>query len=190
MYLGQEFKIADWFIIHFTENNGMAFGMEFAGENGKLFLSLFRIIAVSGIGYYLYTLVKSKAKTLLITSMSLIFAGALGNIIDSTFYGVIFSGSEFQIAQLFPADGGYASFLHGKVVDMFYFPVVEGYMPDWIPFWGGQYFIFFRPVFNVADSAITIGVILLIIFQSFGQTSKEQEIVGEPEEIEPSATEE
>ncbi len=167
MYLGQEFHIAgDWFIIHFTENNGMAFGMEFAGGYGKLFLSLFRIIAVSGIGWYLYHLVKQKAHYMLITSIALIFAGAMGNILDSTFYGVLFSSSEFQLAQLFPVDGGYASFLHGKVVDMFYFPILKGYFPDWVPIWGGDYFIFFRPVFNIADSSISIGVALIILFQS------------------------
>ncbi len=167
MYLGQEFHIAgEWFIIHFTENNGMAFGMEFAGEFGKLFLSLFRIVAVVGIGWYLHKLVKEQAHYLLITSIALIFAGAMGNIIDSTFYGMIFSSSEFQLATLFPAEGGYSSLLHGKVVDMFYFPVWKGYFPDWVPIWGGEYFIFFRPVFNVADSAISIGVALILFFQS------------------------
>ena len=167
MYLGQEFHIAgNWFIIHFTENNGMAFGMEFAGEFGKLFLSIFRIIAVTGIGWYLWYLVKHKAHKMFIMGMSLIFAGALGNIIDSTFYGMIFSSSEFQLATLFPPGGGYSSFLHGKVVDMLYFPLISGFLPDWVPVWGGEYFVFFRPVFNIADSSITIGVILIIIFQS------------------------
>lgn len=167
MYLGQEFHIAgDWFIIHFTENNGMAFGMEFAGENGKLFLSVFRIIAVSGIGWYLNQLVKQKAHYMLVTSIALIFAGAMGNILDSTFYGALFSSSEFQLAQFLPADGGYASLLHGKVVDMFYFPILKGTFPNWLPIWGGEYFIFFRPVFNIADSSISIGVALIILFQS------------------------
>ncbi len=167
MYLGQEFRIfGDWFIIHFTENNGMAFGMEFAGEFGKLFLSLFRIVALIGIGWYMNTLVKEKAHPMLITSIALIFAGAMGNIIDSTFYGMIFSSSEFQLAGLFPPEGGYSSFLHGKVVDMFYFPVWKGYFPEWMPLWGGEYFVFFRPVFNVADSSISIGVALILLFQS------------------------
>lgn len=168
MYLGQEFKIAgDWFIIHFTENNGMAFGMELlSGPAGKLALSIFRIVAVAGIGYYLFTLIKKKASVKLLTSMSFIFAGAMGNIIDSVFYGKFFSGSEYQVAQFFPPEGGYAGWLHGKVVDMFYFPLIEGHFPEWFPFWGGDHFIFFSPIFNVADSAITIGVALLLIFQS------------------------
>ena len=144
----------------------MAFGMEFAGEFGKLFLSLFRIVAVAGIGWYLNKLVKEKAHPILITSIALIFAGAMGNIIDSTFYGMIFSSSEFQLATLFPPEGGYSSFLHGKVVDMFYFPVWKGYFPEWIPVWGGDYFIFFRPVFNIADSSISIGVALILLFQT------------------------
>ena len=167
MFLGQEFKIfGDWFIIHFTENNGMAFGLEFAGEYGKLFLSLFRIVAVFGIGWYLSRLVIEKAHPLLITSMSLILAGAIGNIIDSAFYGIIFSASDFRLAEFLPADGGYSSLLHGKVVDMFYFPIFKGFLPDWIPFWGGDYFIFFRPVFNIADASISVGVGLILIFQS------------------------
>lgn len=178
MYLGQEFHIiGDWFIIHFTENNGMAFGMEFAGEFGKLFLSVFRIIALAGIGWYLHLLVKQKAHYMLITAISLIFAGAMGNIIDSTFYGVIFSSSEFQMAQLFPPSGGYSSLLHGKVVDMFYFPVLKGYFPDWFPIWGGEYFVFFRPVFNIADASISTGVALIILFQSviFKEQKKDPE---------------
>ena len=178
MYLGQEFHVAgNWFIIHFTENNGMAFGMELLeGPVGKLFLSLFRIFAVIGIGFYLFTLVKRKSNPKLILSMSLIFAGAMGNILDSIFYGKIFSSSEYQVAQLFPAEGGYAGFLHGKVVDMFYFPIVEGHFPSWFPLWGGEDFVFFRPVFNVADSSITIGVFLILIFQStiFHHEKKEE----------------
>lgn len=159
----------DWFILHFTENNGMAFGMEFAGEYGKLILSLFRILAVFGITYYIWTLVQKKANRGLIISISLILAGALGNILDSAFYGIIFSDSFSYYgaphAQLFPADGGYANFLHGRVVDMLYFPVVETRFPDWFPFWGGEDFLFFRPVFNIADSAITVGVGMIVLFQ-------------------------
>jgi len=167
MALGDEFSvIGDWFMIHFVENNGMAWGMSFGGEYGKLFLSLFRIVAIGGIGYYLYTIIKSKKNSLLIISISLILAGAIGNIIDSLFYGLIFEASgSFHIAQAFPAEGGYAGLFHGKVVDMLYFPLFEGFYPDWLPFIGGDYFAFFRPVFNIADTSITIGVILLILFQ-------------------------
>ncbi|MEP7263084.1 MAG: lipoprotein signal peptidase [Bacteroidota bacterium] len=166
MYLGQEFRIiGDWFIVHFTENYGMAFGMEFGGESGKLLLSLFRLVFVIGIIWYVYQLTRKKYDKLYIITLSLIIAGAIGNLIDSAFYGMLFNGSEYQIATLFPVDGGYSSFLHGRVVDMLYFPVVEGNFPSWIPFWGGQEFIFFRPIFNVADSAISIGVFMWIIFQ-------------------------
>ena len=166
MVLGQEYHIlGNWFIIHFIENNGMAFGMEIAGEFGKIILSLFRIAAVAGIGWYLLHLIKHKASTGLIFTISIILAGALGNIIDSVFYGMIFSNSYYHIAVMFPAEGGYSSFLHGQVVDMFYFPVLKGTFPDWIPFRGGDDFIFFRPVFNIADSSITVGVTLILIFQ-------------------------
>lgn len=158
--------LGNWFILHFTENEGMAFGMKFGGEFGKMILSIFRIIAVIAIGWYLVKLHHQKAATGFIISISLIFAGALGNIIDSAFYGMIFSESTFhQVAHIFPVEGGYSSFLHGKVVDMFYFPIIQGYYPDWFPIWKGQEFIFFRPVFNIADSAITVGVFILIIFQ-------------------------
>lgn len=166
MYLGQEYHIlGDWFIIHFTENNGMAFGMEMGGEYGKLLLSTFRIIAVGGICWYLWDISRKNMHPGLITSISLILAGAMGNILDSAFYGLIFSDSGYEIAQLFPPDGGYAGLLHGRVVDMFYFPIIEGHFPDWFPIWGTEEFIFFRPVFNVADAAITVGVALIILFQ-------------------------
>ena len=151
MYLGQEFKIlGDWFIIHFTENNGMAFGLEFGGEFGKLALSLFRIFAVAGIGYALHYMVKHKYHRGLILNVALIFAGALGNIIDSVFYGIIFK---------------YETLFHGRVVDMLYFPIVQGVFPTWLPIWGGEQFEFFRPVFNLADTAISVGVIMILIFQ-------------------------
>lgn len=143
----------------------MAFGMELAGKFGKVILSVFRIIAVIGIGYYLHQLSKKNAPTGLIVSISLVLAGAIGNIIDSAFYGMIFNDSYPQVASLFPAEGGYASFLHGKVVDMFYFPLLEGNFPEWMPFWGGDHYVFFRPVFNVADSAITIGIVIILLFQ-------------------------
>ena len=166
MYIGQEFKVlGDWFIIHFTENNGMAFGMEIEGDYGKLFLSVFRIFAVCAIGYYLFKIAKEKATNGLIISVSLILAGALGNIIDSVFYGQIFSGSYHSIATMFPDSGGYAGFLHGRVVDMLYFPLFDGHFPSWFPFWSNEQFIFFRPVFNIADSAITVGVAMIVLFQ-------------------------
>jgi len=166
MALGQEYHIlGNWFIIHFIENNGMAFGMEIAGKFGKIILSLFRIGAVAGIGWYLIYLIKQKAPTGLIITISIIMAGAVGNIIDSAFYGMIFSNSYYHVAGMFPAEGGYSSFLHGRVVDMFYFPIIKGTFPEWIPFRGGDSFIFFRPVFNIADSSITVGVTLILIFQ-------------------------
>ncbi len=163
--LGEEYKIASWFIIHFTENNGMAYGMQFSGQYGKIFLSVFRIAAVAGIGWYLIRLVKEHAHPGLIASIALIFAGALGNIIDSAFYGLIFSDSSYEVAKLFPQGGGYAGFLHGKVVDMLYFPIMEGHFPAWFPIWGSEEYIFFRPVFNCSDSAITIGVLMILVFQ-------------------------
>lgn len=158
----------DWFTLHFVENNGMAFGLELEGKTGKLILTLFRLIAVTGIGYYLYKVIKSDSHLGFIISLSLVLAGAFGNIIDSAFYGVIFSESNYSIpdaAVMFPEGGGYAPFLFGKVVDMFHFRFLEGIYPDWIPWLGGQDFMFFRPVFNIADSSITCGVILLILFQ-------------------------
>lgn len=166
MMIGDEFNVfGEWFKIHFIENNGMAFGMASeSGKTGKTLLSIFRIIAVAGIGWYILKLLKEKAPTGVIFSFALIFCGAIGNIIDSMFYGLLFNDSYSQIASFLPEGGGYAPFLHGRVVDMLYFPLYEGFLPHWIPIWGGDYIVFFRPIFNIADSYITIGVILLILF--------------------------
>jgi signal peptidase II len=161
MQLHESHQITSWFYIYFTENPGMAFGIEVFG---KLFLSIFRIIAVGFIGYYLYKIVKEQYHFGFIVCIALIFAGAIGNIIDSICYGVLFSHSFGQVASFVPVGEGYATWLHGKVVDMFYFPLIETVLPDWIPFWGGKDFIFFRPIFNIADSAICVGVFLLFIF--------------------------
>ena len=152
-------------MLHFIENNGMAFGMEMGGNKGKVILSLFRIIAICGIGWFLVSLLKKKANIGLILAVSAILAGAIGNLIDSAFYGMIFSESFSQPAILFPPGGGYSSFLHGRVVDMFYFPVINTHWPVWSPIRPGESFIFFRPVFNVSDSAITCGVFAILIFQ-------------------------
>jgi len=166
MQIGQEANvIGNWFILHFTENNGMAFGMDLPGENGKIFLSIFRILAVTGIAFYMRYLIRQKAHNGLVLSVALILAGAAGNIFDSLFYGMIFDDSWGKLATLFPEGGGYSSFLHGRVVDMLYFPIIRGFWPDWFPFWGGQSLVFFRPVFNIADSSITVGVFIILFFQ-------------------------
>jgi signal peptidase II len=166
MVLGDEIHFfGNWGMLHFVENNGMAFGMEMGGKPGKLILSVFRIAAIFAIGWFLRSIIKKKVNLGLILAVSAIFAGAIGNIIDSSLYGMVFSESFLQPAVLFPPGGGYSSFLHGKVVDMFYFPVINTHWPDWSPFRPGESFIFFRPVFNIADSSITCGVISIILFQ-------------------------
>jgi signal peptidase II len=177
MSLGDEIVVfKDWFILHFVENNGMAFGFEFAGEYGKIFLSVFRIIAVIAIGWYLFKLAKQKDIPFgFVMCIALIFAGAIGNILDSLFYGIVFEHSMGQVSGIFPEGGGYAGFLHGKVVDMFYFPLIEGRYPEWVPKIGGNPFIFFRPVFNIADSAISVGIFSILVFyrRYFNKPSEE-----------------
>jgi signal peptidase II len=149
--------------------------MKLGGSSGKLFLSLFRILAVILIGWWLYRVTRSKGSSGLIICISLIMAGAIGNIIDSAFYGLIFNDSNYmQVAQIFPPGGGYSSFLHGKVVDMLYFPIIETRYPSWVPYFGGEDFTFFRPVFNIADSSITTGVFMLILFQKKLFAKKEE----------------
>ena len=161
--LGEEVKVFDWFRIRFIENEGMAWGAEIPGSYGKLILTLFRIVAVGGIGYWLYDSVKKGYSAYLIASIALILAGAFGNIVDSVFYGLIFNHSHGQVATLF-AENPYGTVFHGKVVDMFYFPLFDGVFPEWFPIWGGQDFLFFNAIFNVADAAISVGVIILILF--------------------------
>ncbi|HRH56627.1 MAG TPA: lipoprotein signal peptidase [Chitinophagales bacterium] len=166
MKSGDEFSyIGNWARIHFVENEGMAFGMSFGAGIGKFLLTFFRIVAVLFISYYLSQQIKNKnASKGFVFALALILTGAMGNIVDSIFYGQIFSGSEGQIATLFPAQG-YASWFHGRVVDMFYFPIYRGILPNWIPFFGGKFFEFFQFIFNVADACITIGVFIILIFQ-------------------------
>lgn len=153
----------EWFQIYFIENEGMAWGVKLPGDYGKLLLTSFRIVAVGGILYWLNDSVKKNGSNILIVAIVLILAGALGNIIDSVFYGIIFNHSEGQVATLF-SNEPYGTWFHGKVVDMFYFPIWQGYLPDWLPIWGGDYFRFFNAIFNVADASISVGVGLLILF--------------------------
>ncbi len=177
IYIKTHFKLQDnievfsWFKIFFIENDGMAWGTKISDftsfisdRTAKVILTLFRVVAIFGIGYWLYNVTKNKGSKVLILAIALIFAGALGNIIDSVFYGVLFDNSYNQVANFLPEGGGYDSLLHGKVVDMLHLPLYNNYLPEWVPFYGGEYFTFFEPVFNVADVAISTGFIMLIVF--------------------------
>ncbi|WP_223549782.1 lipoprotein signal peptidase [Aestuariivivens sp. NBU2969] len=169
--LGEDVPVFNWFKIYFIENDGMAWGTKISDfvsfisdRTAKIVLSLFRVVAIFGIGYWLCSAIKKQSPKVLILAIAFIFAGALGNIIDSVFYGVFFSDSHGQVASFFPQTGGYDTLFHGKVVDMLYFPLYKGYLPEWLPFYGGQFFTFFEPVFNIADVAISTGFVMLIVF--------------------------
>jgi signal peptidase II len=160
--LHESVRVTDWFYIYFTENSGMAFGWEFFD---KIFLTLFRIIAAGLLIWYMvYISRKKQFPTGYVLSIALIIAGALGNVIDCVFYGLIFDHSYGQVAGFFPEGGGYAPIFYGKVVDMLFFPLINTTLPDWLPIWGGRDFLFFRPVFNIADTSITTGILILLIF--------------------------
>lgn len=168
-FLGEEHNVLGrFFRLHFVENPGMAWGWKFGGDWGKIILTLFRLVAVIGGVFYLRSIVAKKYHPGFILCAALIFAGAAGNLIDSMFYGMIFNSSDYfarNVATLFPAGGGYAGFLHGQVVDMLYFPLIQSHFPSWFPVWGGEDFEFFSPVFNLADASISVGVIAILLWQ-------------------------
>lgn len=179
--LNEDVTVFSWFKIAFVENDGMAWGTKLSDfftfisdKSAKLILTLFRIVAVTGIGFWLVDVTKKKKSKTLIFAISIIFAGALGNILDSVFYGILFSDSHMQVATFLPEGGGYAGVFYGNVVDMLHFPIWSGILPEWLPLIGGKYFSFFDPVFNVADVAISTGIGILIVFnkKAFKESSK------------------
>lgn len=183
MQMGEEFSVlGSWFRIHFIENEGFAFGIALGGDVGKVVLTLLRLVASVGIGWLIVRMVGRGTRTSLVVSMSLILAGAVGNLIDSCFYGLIFNESYYNVATLFPPEGGYAPLLHGRVVDMFYFPLFAFDWPQWVPFVGGKHFEFFNAIFNVADAAITVGIVWLLIDQIFLSTKAEKSAGKEEKE--------
>ncbi len=172
--LHEEVRVFDWFRIIFVENKGMAWGFELPGSYGKLILTLFRLVAITGIGYWLYDSVRKNSPAILTFCIALIFAGAFGNIVDSIFYGLIFEEStKIHVANFLPEGGGYEGIFYGKVVDMIQFTFYNDILPEWIPIWGGEPFSFFDPVFNIADSAISVGVFLLVVFNKKAFPKKE-----------------
>jgi len=186
--LGESVDVFNWFKILFIENEGAAWGaklsdiLPISDSIGKLVLTVFRLFAIFGIGYWLYDVIKKESSKTLIVAVSLIFAGALGNILDSVFYGIIFNDSYNEVASLF-SDEPYGQLFYGKVVDMLYFPMVDTTWPDWIPFFGGSNFRFFEPVFNIADTAISTGVGILLVFNKRAFKNEDDEAVLEPSEI-------
>jgi len=194
MYLGESSFLnwdwgISWFQITFVENPGMAFGLKLEGEVGKYILSIFRIIAIIGLFIFIgWTIKKKNPSTGFIVCLSLITAGAIGNLFDSMFYGLFYGASGYsanQIAEFMPADGGYAPFLQGKVVDMLYFPIIDTVLPEWVPFKGGEHFVFFSPIFNIADAAVTVGVFIMILFQKriFPKTAEDENLQAKEKAI-------
>ncbi len=187
-YLGESVLIfgQEWAQLRFIENPGMAFGMEFGGVTGKYILSVFRILMSAFLIYFVGQLIKAKEPKGFIAAFSLIIAGAIGNILDSIYFGLIFGSSYHKPAVFLPPEGGYAPFLQGKVVDMFYFPMIKGHYPDWVPFKAGEYFEFFRPIFNVADASITVGVCIIILFYRKFFIKKKDETIAPTPQVDPS----
>ncbi|MBT8306431.1 MAG: lipoprotein signal peptidase [Maribacter sp.] len=191
--LGESYEVFEWFKIHFIENSGAAWGaklndfLPISEDTAKLILTVFRLFAVAGIGYWLFDCIKKQSSKTLVLAVSLIFAGALGNIIDSVFYGLLFNDSVGQVATLF-SDEPYGGLFYGKVVDMLYFPMINSTWPNWVPYFGGKGFSFFDPVFNVADTAISTGVGILLVFnkKAFGskqEEAKDEKVNQEPENL-------